>query len=285
MRYVSYVSGQQAGLAVRDGAELFDLGSIDLGKVLADGSDALAALAQAPRGKRLDQTGLRFRPPIARPPKIVCVGLNYVDHAAESPYKDVPSYPAVFPRFASSLIGHGEDIVRPLVSPQLDFEGELVAVIGKGGRHITREAALDHVAGYSIFNDGSIRDYQFKSPQWTVGKNFDDTGAFGPDFVTADELPPGGKGLKIETRLNGVVVQSANTNDLVFPLADLIFYLSEAITLEPGDLIITGTPAGVGFARKPQLFMKSGDICEVEIEGLGVLRNPVRDEVAVASAA
>lgn len=285
MRYVSYVSGQQAGLAVRDGAELFDLGSVDLGKVLADGPSALAALAHAPRGKRLDQADLRFLPPLARPPKIVCVGLNYVDHAAESPYKDVPSYPAVFPRFASSLIGHGEAIVRPAVSAQLDFEGELVAVIGRGGRHISREAALDHVAGYSIFNDGSIRDYQFKSPQWTVGKNFDDTGAFGPEFVTADELPPGGKGLKIETRLNGVVVQSANTSDLVFPLADLIFYLSEAITLEPGDLIITGTPAGVGFARKPPLFMKDGDICEVEIEGLGVLRNPVRDEVALASAA
>jgi acylpyruvate hydrolase len=285
MRYVSYVSNQQAGLAVRDGTELFDLGAIDLGKVLADGPQALAALAQAPRGKRLDQTGLRFRPPIARPPKVVCVGLNYVDHAAESPYKDVPSYPAIFPRFASSLIGHGEAIVRPTVSTQLDFEGELVAVIGRGGRHISRAAALDHVAGYSIFNDGSLRDYQFKSPQWTVGKNFDDTGAFGPEFVTADELPSGGKGLKIETRLNGQVVQSANTNDLVFPLADLIYYLSEAITLEPGDLIVTGTPAGVGFARKPPLFMKDGDICEVEIEGLGVLRNPVRDEVAKASAA
>lgn len=285
MRYVSFVSGQQAGLAVRDGTELFDLGAIDLGKVLADGPQALAALAQAPRGKRLDQAGLRFRPPIARPPKVVCVGLNYVDHAAESPYKDVPSYPAIFPRFASSLIGHGEAIVRPTVSTQLDFEGELVAVIGRGGRHISRAAALDHVAGYSIFNDGSLRDYQFKSPQWTVGKNFDDTGAFGPEFVTADELPSGGKGLKIETRLNGQVVQSANTNDLVFPLADLIYYLSEAITLEPGDLIVTGTPAGVGFARKPPLFMKDGDICEVEIEGLGLLRNPVRDEVARASAA
>lgn len=285
MRYVSYVSGQQQGLAVRDGADLFDLGAIDLGKVLADGPQALAALAAAPRGKRLDQASLRFRPPVARPPKVVCVGLNYIDHAAESPYKDVPSYPAVFPRFASSLIGHGEAIMRPLASPQLDFEGELVAVIGKGGRHISREAALDHVAGYSIFNDGSIRDYQFKSPQWTVGKNFDDTGAFGPDFVTADELPPGGKGLKIETRLNGKVVQSANTNDLVFPLTDLIYYLSEAITLEPGDLIVTGTPAGVGFARKPQLFMKDGDVCEVEIEGLGILRNPVRDEVAKANAA
>lgn len=285
MRYVSYVSGQQRGLAVRDGADLFDLGAIDLGEVLAEGPQALAALADAPRGKRLDEAGLRFLPPIARPPKVVCVGLNYIDHAAESPYKDVPSYPAVFPRFASSLIGHGADIVRPLASPQLDFEGELVAVIGKGGRHISREAALDHVAGYSIFNDGSIRDYQFKSPQWTVGKNFDDTGAFGPDFVTADELPPGGKGLKIETRLNGQVVQAANTNDLVFPLIDLIYYLSEAITLEPGDLIVTGTPAGVGFARKPQLFMKDGDVCEVEIEGLGILRNPVRDEMARASAA
>lgn len=285
MRYVSYTAGGQARLAVRDNGVLFDLGALDLRDILAEGPEALTALAAARRGKQLDEASLRFLPPIARPSKIACIGLNYVDHAAESPYKDVPNYPTIFPRFSSSLIGHGEDIIRPAASEHLDFEGELVAVIGQGGRHISRETALDHVAGYSIFNDGSIRDYQFKSPQWTVGKNFDDTGAFGPDFVTADELPPGGKGLKIQTRLNGAVVQSANTDDMVFPLADLIFYLSEAITLEPGDLIITGTPAGVGFARKPPLYMKNGDVCEVEIEGLGVLRNPVRDEVLVTSVA
>jgi 2-keto-4-pentenoate hydratase/2-oxohepta-3-ene-1,7-dioic acid hydratase in catechol pathway len=211
------------------------------------------------------------------------VGLNYADHAAESPYKDVPKYPAFFPRFASSLIGDGEPIVRPCISEQLDFEGELVAVIGRGGHRISRANALNHIAGYSIFNDASIRDYQFKPSQWTMGKNFDGTGSFGPEFVTADELPAGAAGLRIETRLNGKVVQNANTADLVFTVADLVFFASEVMTLEPGDIIITGTPSGVGFARKPPLFMKDGDICEVEVEGLGTLRNPIRNEHAQAA--
>jgi len=138
--------------------------------------------------------------------------------------------------------------------------------------------ALDHVIGYSIFNDASVRDYQKKAPQWTIGKNFDGTGAFGPYLVTADELPRGGKGLHIQTRLNGQVVQDASTNDMVFSIASLISILSEAITLSPGDVIVSGTPAGVGMARKPPLFMKHGDVCEVEIEGIGMLRNPVQDE-------
>jgi 2-keto-4-pentenoate hydratase/2-oxohepta-3-ene-1,7-dioic acid hydratase in catechol pathway len=153
-------------------------------------------------------------------------------------------------------------------------------VIGKGGRHIAREDALSHIAGYSIFNEGSIRDYQFKAPQWTIGKNFDDTGGFGPVVVSADELPAGARGLKIETRLNGETVQTGNTGDLIFPVDVLVATISEAITLEPGDIIVTGTPAGIGWARKPALFMKDGDVCEIEIEGIGLLRNPVRDEQA-----
>jgi 2-keto-4-pentenoate hydratase/2-oxohepta-3-ene-1,7-dioic acid hydratase in catechol pathway len=154
----------------------------------------------------------------------------------------------------------------------------MVAVIGAGGRHIAEGDALGHVSGYSIFNDASIRDYQLKAPQWTMGKNFDGTGAFGPYLVTADELPAGGKGLRIQTRLNGTVVQDATTSDMVFSIAKLISILSEAITLSPGDVIVSGTPAGVGMARKPQLFMKDGDVCEVEIERIGLLRNPVKDE-------
>lgn len=277
MRFVSYQRDGRRGLAVRRGNDLVDLGALDLGDILARAPDDLQAIG-ASDGERLDVATLRFCPPVARPPKIVCVGLNYVDHAAESPYKTVPDYPAFFPRFASSLIGHEEPIIRPSVSEQLDFEGEVVAVIGKGGHRISRARALDHIAGYSIFNDASLRDYQFKSPQWTVGKNFDGTGAFGPEFVTADELPPGATGLRLETRLNGKTVQAANTNDLVFSVADLVFFASEVFTLEPGDVIVTGTPAGVGFARKPPLFMKHGDVCEVEVEGLGILRNPVKDE-------
>jgi acylpyruvate hydrolase len=194
-----------------------------------------------------------------------------------------PDYPTLFARFSSSLIAHGEPIVRPRISDNLDYEGELLAVIGKGGRCIPRAAALSHVCGYSIFNDGSIRDFQLRTPQWTVGKNFDNTGPFGPVFVSADELPPGAHGLKIETRLNGRMMQSATTADLIFDVATLVALISEAMTLEPGDLIITGTPAGVGAARKPPVFMRAGDVCEVEIEGIGILRNPIADEAAATA--
>ena len=177
-------------------------------------------------------------------------------------------------------MAHEQPLVRPAVSDSLglDFEGEIAAVLGKGGRHIREEDALECVAGYALFNDGSVREYQFKSPQWTVGKNFDDTGAFGPDLVTADELPPGAKGLLLETRLNGEVVQSASTDDMIFDVAQLISIVSQAITLEPGDVIVTGTPSGIGWARTPKLLMKHGDLCEVSVEGIGVLRNPVVDE-------
>jgi len=234
------------------------------------------ALKNAPE---IDPAGITFALPLARTGKIICVGLNYADHAAESPYAK-PDYPVYFLRVATSLIAHGAPIIRPRVSTHLDFEGELVAVIGKGGRAIPEARALDHVVAYSLFNDGSIRDYQFKGPQWTLGKNFDGTGPFGPFLVPTSDLPAGGKGLTIRTRLNGETVQNANTNDLLFPIAELIAKVSEAMTLEPGDVLVTGTPSGVGFARKPPLFMKHGDVVEVEVDGVGVLRNPVRDEAA-----
>ena len=279
MRYVSFDKDGKASLAVQRGDKWFDIGGDLLSRLNAD-PDALRMASSG--GEEVDFATLKLLPPIGRPPKIICVGLNYADHAAESPYKDVPSYPTLFGRFSTSLIAHGEPMIRPVLSEQLDFEGELVAVIGRRAKNVSKADALDYVAGYSIFNEGSIRDYQFKAPQWTVGKNFDGTGAFGPVFVTADELPPGGAGLKIETRLNGAVVQSANTDDMIFKVADLVSIISEAITLEPGDVIVSGTPAGVGFARKPQLFMKEGDVCEVEIEKIGVLSNPVRNETAGA---
>ncbi len=228
-------------------------------------------------GSPVDVSAVEVLQPLTAPGKIICVGLNYRDHATESGMQ-VPEYPTLFARFPSSLIPHGAPIVRPRDSDRLDFEGELVAIIGKGGRRIAQADALNHVAGYSIFNDGSIRDFQLRTPQWTMGKNFDGTGAFGPVLVTADALPPGARGLRIETRLNGQTMQKSSTEQLIFDVATLVSLISAGITLEAGDIIVTGTPSGVGAARKPPVFMKAGDVCEVEIEGIGVLRNSIVDE-------
>lgn len=285
MRFLAFEQDGIAGLAIEREERLSGLLSNQAGypgslhDLIRVGRDALERAHQVlTRAPMVDRDRIRHLPPIARPSKIMCVGLNYADHTRESPYAQ-PAYPTFFPRFASSLIAHGDDLIRPSVSEQLDFEGELAVIIGTGGRHITRDDALAHVAGYSVFNEGSVRDYQFLSPQWTMGKNFDGTGAFGPVFVTADELPPGASGLRLQTRLNAHVVQDGNTADMIFDVATLISTLSVAITLEPGDVIVTGTPAGIGWARKPPLFMKPGDICSVEIEGIGTLINPVADEV------
>jgi len=272
------------GLAIRVGDQLKGLTEVEenypghLEQLLRQGGDALINAAQVlKQGNAINLDQVEQLPPLSQPPKIICVGLNYADHTKESPYEQ-PDYPTLFSRFNSSLIANGQPIKRPLCSEQLDYEGELVAIIGKRGRHIAKADALDYVAGYSIFNDASIRDYQFKAPQWTVGKNFDDTGAFGPEFVTADELPAGAKGLLLTTRLNGKVVQQANTSDMLFDIETLISTISEAITLEPGDLIVSGTPAGVGLGHKPPLWMKQGDVCEVEIEKIGILRSPIANE-------
>lgn len=285
MRFAAFRSGEQDGLAVAGSDGQFHgllSGVADypgsLQALIQKGRAALDAAAEVlQKGPTVDLNRVTVLPPLSAPGKIVCVGLNYVDHSIESGFV-VPTYPTIFARFSSTLIGAGASILRPTVSAQLDYEGEMVAIIGKGGRHIAEDDALDHVMGYSIFNEASVRDYQTKSPQWTVGKNFDNTGAFGPYVVTADELPPGGKGLHIQTRLNGIVVQDASTDSMVFSVARLISILSEAMTLSPGDIIVTGTPSGVGMARKPQLFMKHGDVCEVEIEKIGVLRNKIEDE-------
>jgi acylpyruvate hydrolase len=286
MRFATFEINGQRGLAVAGPDNIFRgllshepgyPGSLDV--IIGGGAGLDLAAKPLSSGSVIDLDKVELLPPLTAPGKVICVGLNYVDHSIESGFV-VPSYPTIFARFNSSLIGAGAPILRPLLSTQLDYEGELVAVIGKAGRYIAENEALNHVVGYSIFNDASIRDYQTKSPQWTVGKNFDSTGAFGPFLVTADELPAGGKGLKIQTRLNGAVVQDASTDDMVFSVAALISILSEAITLSPGDIIVTGTPAGVGMARKPQLFMKAGDICEVEVERIGILRSIIEDEQA-----
>ncbi|MEP7062880.1 MAG: fumarylacetoacetate hydrolase family protein [Betaproteobacteria bacterium] len=284
MRFLAFKRDDGSrGLGLRMDQELIDLTSLGL-------PSTLEALLQVPGGleaartaatratSRLPMAGIIHLPPISDPAKAIAVGLNYVDHAAESPYKDPPKYPVLFHRYPQSWVAHGAPLVRPHVSASFDYEGEVVVVIGKPGRYIAKQRALDHVAGYSIFNDGSIRDYQFKSTQWMMGKNFDATGAFGPEFVTADELPAGATGLQLRTRLNGQELQNANTRDMIFDVATLVNVCSEAMTLFPGDIIISGTPAGVGFARKPPVWMKAGDVCEVEVEGIGVLRNPVVDE-------
>ena len=284
MRFVRFSSSGEEWLGIEDGRGTVGLphshaaypGSLD--ELVRSGSDAFTRAAAALQaGSVINTAAITYLPPFSRSQKIICVGLNYADHSAESGFK-TPDYPTLFGRFNSSLIGHDAPMIRPSQSDTLDFEGELVAVIGRRGRRIPRADALSHVTGYSIFNDGSVREYQFKAPQWTVGKNFDGTGAFGPVFVTSDELPPGCRNLRLETRLNGEVVQSASTDDLVFSVVDLVSIISEAITLEAGDVIVTGTPSGVGHARSPKLYMKPGDVCEVNIEKIGTLRNVVCDE-------
>jgi len=220
---------------------------------------------------------VRFIPLIDRPSKIVCLGLNYADHAAEGGHAR-PEYPSFFMRGPSSMVGHLEPMIRPKVSDKFDYEAELAFIVGKKARHLTAQNALECVAGYSVFNDGSLRDYQRKSNQWTIGKNFDATGGFGPWLVTPDELPPAADGLRIQSRLNGQIMQDANTKSFLWGVVETLVLITECMTLEPGDVVITGTPAGVGYARKPPVFMKDGDIIEVEIEGVGVLSNPIVDE-------
>ena len=222
------------------------------------------SLRQSPA---IDLNTVLLLPPVPKPPKILCVGLNYDDHLEESGLKK-PVYPEIFARFATSLIAHRQPILRPRESSTLDYEAELAVVIGRGAA--SRGSVLDHVAGYSLFNDATIRDFQLRTPQWTMGKNFDATGAFGPWLVTPDAVPPGAHGLRIQGRLNGQVMQDACTDRLIFSVPALIELISVAMTLEPGDVIITGTPGGVGAARKPPVYMQPGDVFEVEIDRLGV---------------
>ncbi len=231
--------------------------------------------ARRPDAVKYETGRVRFLPPVPDPRKIVCVGLNYRDHAAESG-APIPREPVLFSKYSTALVGHDAPIVLPAVSSEVDYEAELVVVIGRGGRHLTAEQAKGHVAGYTIGHDVSARDWQLKKDgkQWMVGKTFDTFAPCGPVLVTADEVPdPHGLGIRL--RLNGQTMQDSNTKQMIFPVWEVVSYLSQVFTLEPGDLIYTGTPPGVGFARKPPLVLKPGDVCEVEIDGLGVLRNPV----------
>jgi 2-keto-4-pentenoate hydratase/2-oxohepta-3-ene-1,7-dioic acid hydratase in catechol pathway len=227
---------------------------------------------------RHDPAHSRLLAPVPDPHKIICIGLNYRDHAAESGVP-VPAEPIVFSKYATALIGHGETIILPAVSQQVDYEAELVVVIGRKGRHIPRARAFEYVGGYAVGHDVSARDWQLNKPgkQWMAGKTFDTFAPVGPVLVTPDEVPDPHK-LGIRLRLNGQTMQESSTNQLIFGVDELIAYLSQVFTLEPGDLIFTGTPPGVGMARKPPVWLKPGDTVEVEIDHLGMLRNSVAAE-------
>jgi 2-keto-4-pentenoate hydratase/2-oxohepta-3-ene-1,7-dioic acid hydratase in catechol pathway len=290
MKIVGFEANNSVRLGVVDGDSLVDLQAVDanvpgdLAEVLRRSNGDLSSIGalakKAPASARRPLDGLKYALPVAHPGKIICLGLNYLDHVKEGPQRDnIPKFPSIFFRVLTSMVPHGQPIVRPKGSIQLDYEAEMVAIIGKRAKHLSMGNAVDCIAGYSCANEGSVREFQRHTTQWGMGKNFDRTGGFGPWMVTADEVPLGGKGLNIMSRLNGKTMQSDNTDNMMFPLAETLVYLTKGMTLEPGDVILTGTPSGVGHARKPDpVWMKAGDTCEIEIEKVGVLRNPIADE-------
>jgi acylpyruvate hydrolase len=289
MKIVGFESNEGLRLGVVEGDNVIDLQAVDakvptnLADVLKQNNGDLKSLGdlakRAPASARKPLKGLKYALPVARPGKVICLGLNYMEHVKEGMNRDnVPKFPTIFMRCQTSLVPHQQAIIRPKVTETLDYEAEMVVIVGKRARHLTLENAYSCIAGFSVFNEGSVREFQRKTTQWDMGKNFDRTGGFGPWMITADEVPPGGKGLKIQTRLNGQTMQSDNTNNMMFPVAETIAYVAQGMTLEPGDVIVTGTPSGVGFARNPPVWMKQGDTCEVDIEGIGVLVNPIEDE-------
>ena len=289
MRFLSFEANGQAGIGWVKDIQATDFVNLTLAapELPRDLKDLIctpgglaaadAAARKAPASAVQAISSVTMLPLIPNPGKIVCMGLNYADHAKEGGNAR-PEYPSFFLRGNSSMVGHNQAIVRPKASTQLDYEAELAVIIGKKARHLTADNALDCIAGYSCFNDGSIRNYQRKSSQWTIGKNFDATGPFGPCLVTPDDLPPGAAGLRIQSRLNGKVMQDANTDVFLWNVVEALRIITECMTLEPGDVIITGTPAGVGYARTPPVWMAPGDICEIEVEGVGILSNPIVDE-------
>ena len=286
MRLCTIMSGGKAAVGVKMGdGKIVDLskqmprGPKSVVEILAGGKKVQAAVAKAcakPKaGATVSEKSAKYLTPIPSPGKILCIGLNYRKHAEETG-SPIPTYPVVFTRFNNTLVPHNGKMLATTHSEQFDWEAELAVVIGKKCRNVPKEKALTVIAGYACFNDGSIRDWQRKSGgQFTLGKGFDGTGGFGPDIVTSDELPKGGAPLRIMTRVNGEVMQDSNTDDLIFDVPTLVHELTKVMTLDPGDIIITGTPSGVAMARKPQNWLKPGDVCEVEIEKIGVLRNPI----------
>ncbi|HEX5778103.1 MAG TPA: fumarylacetoacetate hydrolase family protein [Xanthobacteraceae bacterium] len=288
MKIVGFEASGGLRLGVIEGDQVIDLQAVDANlpsdlRVILQKSGDLSHLGdlarRAPAQARVPLKGLKYALPVANPGKVVCLGLNYLEHVKEGPNRDnIPKFPTIFMRANSSLIAHERAMLRPRVSETFDFEAELVIIVGKRVKHLTMQNAYSCIAGFSCFNDGSIREFQRRTTQWDMGKNFDATGGFGPWMVTADELPPGAKGLKIESRLNGQVMQSDNTDNMMFPIAETLVDVTQGMTLEPGDLVVTGTPSGVGHARKPPVWMKNGDTIEIDIENVGILKNPIVDE-------
>ncbi len=287
---VGSVAGKRGVFAV-DGEKAVDLSAAipdigsDLTGLIADAALMKQAEKAASGGATVDMADITPALPVTEPPTIICLGLNYTDHIKEGGY-DIPDYPALFMRGRQSIMAAGEPMVRPTCSERLDYEAELMVIIGKGGRHILEDDALDHVFGYTVFNDGSVRDYQRKTHQWTPGKNFDQTGAIGPVVVTPDEVPPGASGLKIESRVGDEILQSSNTGNMIWSAASAISIISEYTTLQPGDHIALGTPPGVGHAKKPNpRWLRPGETVEVEIERIGICASPVVDESELAKEA
>jgi acylpyruvate hydrolase len=287
VRVVSFVGPDGPRLGVVEGDLVVDLTAVDpaaprdLRKVLCAGGlpELQRLVLGATPGARRALDELQLGLPVPCPGKVFCLGLNYRDHVDEGPFES-QEYPAFFMRGTTSLVAHGDPIIRPVSSAALDYEAELAVIIGRRARHVREEDCTEVIAGYTCFNDGSVRDYQQHTPQWTVGKNFDRTGALGPAMVTPDELPPFASGLRIQCRLNGEVVQDSSTDRMIFSVPEVLAYLTSAATLYPGDIVVMGTPAGVGMSRNPPLWMKHGDVVEVEIEAVGTLVNHVKDEVA-----
>jgi 2-keto-4-pentenoate hydratase/2-oxohepta-3-ene-1,7-dioic acid hydratase in catechol pathway len=268
--------GSISGDRVTDFGPVADLPSHDLKSLLTHLSPQLLARLGSVDAPSYPISDITWLPLIPNPDKIVCVGLNYLDHLEETK-RPPPAYPVLFLRLASSQVGHLQPLVRPVVSEQLDFEGEVAVIIGRSGRHIRMERALQHVAGYSIYNEASIRDWQQHTHQYTAGKNFPGTGAFGPWLVTADEIGDP-KALQLVTRLNAEVMQHSSLANLIFSIEQLVAYISAITELVPGDVIVTGTPAGVGGLRQPPVWMRPGDLIEVEVSQIGRLTNDVRQE-------
>lgn len=280
MKLASFAVAGRASYGIVHGDQVHDVGAVlgdrypDLKALIAAGAFAVAAGAVAGSASH-ELAAVTLLPVIPNPGKIFCVGHNYETHRQETG-RDKTEHPSIFTRFADSQTAHGAPILRPRVSTMLDFEGELAVVIGTGGRCIPAGEALAHVAGYACYNDASVRDWQWHTRQFTPGKNFPGTGSFGPWLVTADEIPDPSL-LSVTTRLNGEVVQSQPTADMLFPIPTIIEYLSAFTPLSPGDVIVSGTPGGVGAKRQPPLWMKAGDVVEVDIPGVGLLVNTVQD--------
>lgn len=278
MKFLSFIHATGTSFGFQRGDHVVDLG-IRVGGDLKSWIARLDVLARdfadAPADFRVED--IHFLPVIPNPGKILCVGLNYLEHRREGNHAETAAAPPLFVRFPQSQCGHLAPLVIPAESDAFDFEAEMAVVIGKAGRRIRREDALAHIAGISAYNDGSVRDWQLATNQWTPGKNFPATGAFGPVLVTPDEVPLT-RSLRLQCRLNGQVMQDATTDLMMFPVADQIVHISTFVTLEPGDVIVTGTPGGVGFRRDPKVYMQAGDVVEIDLEGVGVLRNPVVKE-------